>query len=54
MPHLSPLSWMTLTLLFLLTAAMLASKIWWIQSPKFSFTSITTKWQKLWRSWKSS
>nr|WOA00243.1 ATP synthase F0 subunit 8 [Phascolosoma sp. f LL-2023] len=53
MPHLSPLSWISLTLLFLFITALLFSKIWWTQSPSFFFTSLQSHWQKLWRSWRS-
>nr|YP_002456413.1 ATP synthase F0 subunit 8 [Sipunculus nudus]ACJ11904.1 ATP synthase F0 subunit 8 [Sipunculus nudus] len=38
MPHLAPMSWVLITIMFWTCFLMLISMTWWQQSPKFEFS----------------
>lgn len=54
MPHLSPINWMILCLLFWLTLLIFISIIWWHQTPKFAtYIRKSSKSNQYWP-WKST
>nr|ABF21345.1 ATP synthase F0 subunit 8 [Scoloplos cf. armiger CB-2006] len=51
MPHLAPLNWINLPILFWLSFLTLMSMFWWTQSPKISFSKPLTSKQSLPWNW---